>query len=152
MINLTLKRQPSIEQGTYGFIVVNGTIFDTIELPWCNNLPSYSCIPVGTYQCDYGFSDHLKRYTYWIKNVPGRTDTEIHNGNYAGDIRLKDANGNQLYQSNVQGCILIGLGKTKFRNEFGNMQNVVDNSVSALAEFEKMLNNESFLLTIVNDF
>ena len=57
MIEATLTRIPQRTQ-TLGKLIVrrnNAVIFDcdTIELPWLNNQPQISCIPIGTYNVVY---------------------------------------------------------------------------------------------------
>jgi cytolysin (calcineurin-like family phosphatase) len=150
MQTLTLSRGPSTDQGTPGTILLNGTQFKTLELKWDNNIPDFSCIPVGAYDAIYGFSDHLNRYTYFLTGTGSRTTVEIHQGNWAGNTRILDAGGKQLYTSDVLGCILIGKSAGALVNKFGNTQTAVLGSVIALNEFESMLNNESFVLRIVN--
>jgi hypothetical protein len=150
MQTLTLSRGPSTDQGTPGTILFNGVTFYTTELKWDNNLSDFSCIPVGAYNCVYGYSEHLDRYTFWLEGTGSRTSVELHNANFSGDTRILDAGGKQMWQSDLLGCIAIGKSFGQLLNKFGNMQNAVIGSEVALNEFESMLNNESFVLRIVN--
>ena len=72
----------------------NGTVFcegeklcHTIELPWENNKPCFSCIPEGVYELK-------KRYTLYrgehllVSGVPGRKLILIHPANNAGQQLL----------------------------------------------------------------
>lgn len=63
----------------------------TLELPWQDNHPSLSCIPVGTYHCIPHNSP--KHPNVWeVTGVPGRSEILIHQGN-----ALRD----------TEGCILV---------------------------------------------
>ncbi len=54
----------------------------TIELPWFNNEPKRSCVPVGTYRLLLRFS--LKHKTHLVlKDVPGRELILLHPANNA---------------------------------------------------------------------
>ena len=77
-----------------------GTIFDgdervceTLELPWRGNKRGVSCIPEGSYECKLAPSPSRGYEVYWLQDVPGRKDVQIHIGNFPKDIR---------------GCILVG--------------------------------------------
>jgi len=101
MFKLKLIRTSSSDQGTKGLLLINGEFFCyTLELPWDNNIPNYSCIPPGVYK----LQRHMfrgRRRCYHLLNVPNRNWVLIHNGNLAGDTR-------KGYKSNVEGCILVG--------------------------------------------
>lgn len=64
----------------------------TLELPDNNNQPNISCIPAGEYQA---FKRNSPKNGLCIEllNVPGRSNIQIHAGNYTRQI---------------QGCILPG--------------------------------------------
>ncbi len=54
----------------------------TIELPWLNNEPQRSCVPVGTYRLLLRYS--LKHKTHlMLKDVPGRQLILVHPANDA---------------------------------------------------------------------
>ena len=73
-------------------------LVETLELPWRDNQRGISCVPEGTYECKLAFSPSRKCYVYWLQNVPGRQDVQIHIGNFPKDIR---------------GCILVGTKRGK---------------------------------------
>ncbi|WP_400261415.1 DUF5675 family protein [Sphingobacterium sp. SG20118] len=79
------------EQGTNGTITFQGEVIcHTIELPWLNNLPRLSCIPVGAYKLE------KRKYTkhgeqIGIPAVLGREAILIHAANDA--------------QQQLRGCI-----------------------------------------------
>ncbi len=73
----------------YGF----NQIFYTLELPWKDNQRRISCIPKGIYTVVKHKSPTFGP-SFWIKDVPGRSEILIHKGNY---------------HSNTLGCILPGL-------------------------------------------
>jgi len=101
MYKLKLIRLSSSEQGTKGLLLINDGFFCyTLELPWDDNKPNYSCIPPGIYKLER----HLfrgRRKCYHLLDVPDRKWVLIHNGNLAGDTR-------KGYKTNVEGCILVG--------------------------------------------
>ncbi len=72
-------------------------ICDCLELPWRDNAHDVSCIPVGTYQVEWLWSEVHGRKLYHITNVPGRGNIEIHIGNSVLD---------------TLGCVLLGLSRT----------------------------------------
>ena len=120
-MQLTIIRT-SFPQGTNGLLFING-VFQcfTIELPWHNNMPQQSCIPLGKYLL-------LKRWTaergyhLLLADVPGRALILIHPANSA--------------TKELQGCIapvsvLVGPGegtgskaatKALFQKVFAAMQ------------------------------
>lgn len=68
-------------------------VFPTLELPWLNNQKRISCIPIGTYQAIKHNSPKFGE-SFWVLNVPDRSEILIHKGNY---------------NYNTLGCILPGL-------------------------------------------
>jgi len=80
--------------GTTGTLLVEGTpLCSTLELPWKNNTPDISCIPEGTYEVKLLPSARWGRPMPHVQNVPGRSEIEIHVGNFVQD---------------TDGCILLG--------------------------------------------
>jgi Family of unknown function (DUF5675) len=68
----------------------------TLELPRGSGLPG-SCIPAGTYKVGIYPSPHFKRMMPLIEGIPGRSEIEIHWGNFP---------------RNTEGCILVGTVRT----------------------------------------
>lgn len=99
----------------------------TLELPWLGNKHSVSCIPAGTYLCVLKFSPIHGKKVYWITNVPGRDDVEIHWGNFVRDTK---------------GCVLLGMHRET---------DSIDNSVVAFNAFMTYMDGaESFTLQIID--
>jgi hypothetical protein len=89
-----LVREPSTSDGTLGeiFSPDGSHLCYTMELPWENNEPEKSCIPLGTYICvPHNSFDHPG--TWELLDVPGRSEILIHTGNTDDDSL---------------GCILVG--------------------------------------------
>jgi hypothetical protein len=126
-----LKRNDYQLKQVLGTLTYGDFSCKTLERPWKNNQPNVSCIPTGTYQVEWTFSPKFARYTYEIKNVPGRTGIRIHTGNY-------------FYQ--IQGCILPGTSYSDIDKD-----GAVDiiNSKITLAKFESLMNKQSFTLQII---
>lgn len=57
-----------------------------LELPWKDNQPNVSCIPLGTYSLHPG--TFKNRYPdYEVEGVPGRFAIEIHRANWPKEIK-----------------------------------------------------------------
>jgi hypothetical protein len=124
-----LIRQPSETAGTLGEMLnPDGShLCFSCELPWRDNKPNESCIPMGTYTCvPHNSGAHPN--TWELQNVPGREDILIHNGNAA--------------EVDSKGCILVG-------NEFGTINGfpAVLNSVATLNMLRSVLPS-SFSLVV----
>ena len=104
---VTLKRRPSTEQGTLGewTIYELALAWTSLELPWHDNEPRFSCIPAGRYYCELQpatkWSPRDDGRIYHILNVPGRTAIEIHAATWAGDVR-------RGWHSDLLGCVALG--------------------------------------------
>lgn len=64
----------------------------SLELPWLDNKKRISCIPEGVYKAHKHNSPKFGE-SFWLQDVPNRSEVLIHKGNYHTDIL---------------GCILIG--------------------------------------------
>lgn len=68
----------------------------TLELPWKDNKTDISCIPDGSYWVDKYLSPTKGRgIVFQFSNVKGRSNVQIHVGNFNRDIL---------------GCVLVGQG------------------------------------------
>ena len=79
---------------TVGILTVEDTNFRcfTLELADLNNAPNVSCIPAGTYEY-FKRNSPSNGNVLELKNVVGRSNVQIHKGNFTSDIL---------------GCILVG--------------------------------------------
>lgn len=130
MKTVTIKRNKSELKQTTGKLTFDGFTCYTLEKPDLNNKPNISSIPKGEYICKYTFSPKFLKYTYEIKNVPGRSGIRIHSGNYFFDI---------------QGCILLGTGYSDM-NKDGTKD--IINSKLTIKKFEDLLGKKDFKLII----
>jgi hypothetical protein len=90
---VTIHREYSDANCTSGYLAVNGTIKAyTLEKPWRGNAPLISAIPGGRYSAILRY-DHSDQWRIELKDVPDRTNVQIHTGNVP---------------DNSEGCILIG--------------------------------------------
>lgn len=64
----------------------------TLERPWLSNMRGRSCIPEGRYIAKRHLSPKFG-WTFWLQDVPGRSEILFHKGNLADD---------------THGCILVG--------------------------------------------
>jgi hypothetical protein len=102
-------------------------VCETLELPWCDNQRGISCIPEGIYECKRALSPSRGYPVYWLQDVPGRQDVQIHIGNFPKDIR---------------GCILVGTKRGKDR---------VLASRIAFDDFMARMEGKPFTLTIYKE-
>ena len=58
-----IERYESGDMGTFGALFAEGFTCYTGELPWRDNKPEISCIPVGLYKVIWAMSPRLKRKT-----------------------------------------------------------------------------------------
>ena len=103
----------------------------SLELPDRDNQPKISCIPEGTYQCKYTFSNHFQKFFYEVLNVSGRAGIRIHPANFA--------------QKQLLGCIALGKSHTDMDKD-GSID--ITDSRKTVAEFEKIMKHEPFKLII----
>jgi Family of unknown function (DUF5675) len=100
----------------FGSLFVSHSEFVTLELPWRDNAPDDSCVPVGDYDLiPYESATHGLVYrldnpslnVYGTGVVPegGRFAIEMHSGNWAADSL---------------GCILVGLSDGTLLNPATN--------------------------------
>ena len=79
-----------------GYIIdnFNHAIYDfhTLELPWKDNEPQISCIPIGDYKVVKRWSNKYK-FHFHIQDVENRSFILIHAGNF---------------HTHTKGCILVG--------------------------------------------
>jgi len=100
---LELYRVPSKDLGTFGVLLQEYPICNTLERPWRDNLKGVSSIPAGLYICNRVAATNKIPYEHFLlSGVPGRDGIAIHKGNTIEDI---------------EGCILVGVS-------FGNIAGV----------------------------
>ena len=101
---IKIKRISNTEYGTFGVLLKNDVpLMVTLERLPMHNQTNISCIPTGCYECEKITSEkHGKCIA--VKNVPDRTNIQIHAGN-----QLKE----------TEGCILVGLSYGNVFNTYG---------------------------------
>jgi len=140
MKSVAIFRNPSTDEGTFGRLITSDFGFNcfSLELPWRDNKPNISCIPVGIYLCKMVLSG-MYGYVYTVVNVKGRSYIRIHWGNLAGDEQKK-------YRSHSEGCILLG-------DRVGRLydQKAVLLSKITVFKFMDYMNREPFKLHIIGE-
>lgn len=136
MRRATLTRDPSTDEGTFGTLQLDGQTLHSIELPWRDNKPRESCIPVGLYRCEIVQSPKFGR-VYGLRDVPGRSNILIHAANWAGDT-------SKGYRSDLLGCIAPCMVFGQLNGQMAGLQSRV-----ALAELMAWAGGELFELEIV---
>lgn len=137
MPTVTLQREKSKDEGTFGVVSVEAGAFTCVsgELPWRDNAIGISCIPAGTYPCTYRNSPS-HGMCYHVENVLGRTDVEIHSANFVGAL-------DKGYKCQLLGCIALGLSISPLDGQMA-----VRTSRDAVAAFENYLGKQTFTLII----
>ncbi len=144
-MQLTIHRGPSRDYGTFGTAELDdGTVFDSLELPWRDNLIGKSCILIGTYTAILVDSPHFGYQVYQLQSTPGRSYVEIHPANWAGNVDMG------LY-SDLLGCIALGHGYGVLQppEDTFNPQMAVLNSRAAFKEFMTKCNGKAITVKIL---
>ena len=128
MERLTVVREASHDEGTFGIASFSDKVWHSLELPWRGNQHEISCIPAGLYTAILFYSTTLQRSVYLLQNVLGRTGVEIHPANWAGDVNLG-------WHSDLLGCLTLGHGIGELTPPNGPPQLAVLSSTSAIMEF-----------------
>ena len=137
MKTITLTRTTNTSAGVLGKLSVLN--LHTIELNWRENKRKVSCIPTGTYVCEFkaspkfGMCDH-------VLNVPDRSAILIHAANFAGLVSLGQ-------RADLEGCIAFG---TSTGELYG--QPAVLNSKAAIREFVRFMKKEKFTLEVIDAY
>lgn len=136
MRKVKVRRTEMSDEGTFGLWKSDsGFSCYTMELPDRGNAPGKSCIPAGVYSCEWRISPKHGP-CYYILNVPGRTNVEIHSANWAGD------------ESKGLKCQLLGcLAPGRAIGELAG-QKAVLSSRDALRALESDLEGSAFELVI----
>lgn len=142
MLQLTLAREKTSDLGTFGFIRVGDARFLTGELPWRGNKPGLSCTKAGVYILDRRNSAHFHMPLYHLQDRDGRTNEEIHPGNWCGDVQ-------KGYASDVKGCILLGFSIGDVLRPDKVFQLGVAQSKHAVERFMELTKEQPIELTIV---
>ena len=91
-----IERFAYTPMGTFGRLYYKEFSSYCVELPWKDNHPFISCIPIGLYPMKFG-RFYKKDYPCWeINQVPNRSLIKIHIGNTMGDIEGCIAPGTEL--------------------------------------------------------
>jgi hypothetical protein len=116
-----------IDNATVGSLTIGGSeIARTLELPFKDNLENVSRVQAGTYD---GFirTDGTKGWRIELKNVPNRTNVQLHVGNYTKD---------------TEGCVLLGLDVSTANTSTGTTCAVVK-SKEAFSALQAAMQNAS---------
>ena len=125
-----LIRNFPTKRGVFGLFIIpsHGKNWYSLENPDFGNAVNISCIPVGDYVCKWTESKKLKKFTYEILNVPGRTGIRFHPFNMIEETK---------------GC--IGLGK---RIQHSGKETKILDSRMAISEFENLMEQKLIKLKI----
>jgi Family of unknown function (DUF5675) len=109
-MDLTLIRQPEGDGAIAGDLFVGETALMTLELPWRNNLPDASCVPLGKYDL-IPYNSPAHGPTWCLENTELKvmgcdilSTDQIARG-YRSMVELHAAN----WSTQLLGCIALGL-------------------------------------------
>lgn len=145
-MNLLLVRDQFNDQGTCGVLTGMAFTFPTIELPWRDlngdgiGDAQKSCITPGVYECVWHTSPS-KGECYHVTGVTGRSNILIHSANFAGDV-------DKGWESQLLGCIALGLNAGVMPNKAGRAQQAVLQSKAAMKQFHEAMAKQPFSLEI----
>lgn len=128
-----LTRERFTDEGVFGTLTAGPLQLCTLELPWRDSDgdgigdPQKSCITPGTYELEW-YNSPSKGWCYLVKNVKQRSNILIHSANFAGDV-------DKGWQSQLLGCIALGLNEGVMPNDKGRAQHVVTSSKAACQKF-----------------
>jgi hypothetical protein len=137
-MRVQLRRVVKSDAGTFGVVSVGTFQSYSGECPWRDNAPGLSCIPPGLYKAAWAPSPRLKRNTYRVLEVPGRSGVLIHSANYMGDST-------RGLRCQLLGCIALG-------EKRGSMdgQPALLLSHPAVSRFERYLDGQPFELEVLD--
>jgi hypothetical protein len=117
--------------GSFILLDNNNPIFSgyTLELPWKNNEKRVSCIPVGEYLA-IRHKSPKHGWSFWLQDVPERSEILVHKGNYYTDIL---------------GCLLIGKAVIDINGD-GLLD--VTNSKNAVEKLMEMVEEDQLTIFI----
>lgn len=132
-----LMRLFNWDTGSEGVIFFKRKQLLTLELPWRNNEPMYSCIPVGLYRAKW-WKSPSKGWCYRIYGVLHRDFILIHSASFAGDRK-------KGMRSDLRGCIALGRKRGSYKGQRG-----IFISRPAIREFNETMNKQDFILEVRN--
>lgn len=140
MRTVTIHPMEASPHGTLSRILLdNQPLCYSIELPWLQNTPTYSCIPAGEYRCIWHRSPKYG-WVYLVTDVPDRSWILIHPGNFAGDRR-------QGFKTHSYGCILLGRTYGRLKTKKGMQRSVLVSRPTVRRFFDEM-GQEDFTLCV----
>ena len=133
-MNALLERQDQSDQGTFGRFIAGPLSFYSGELPWRDNAANVSCLPLGTYECVWTFSDRFRRFMYLLLGTEPRAGIRKHSANLMGSPPFK---------AQLNGCIALG-------EKLGwiDGQKALLLSAPAVRRFEEYMGGKPFTLEI----
>lgn len=84
-------------------------------------------------------------FVYELQNTDNRIAVQIHSGNFFGDTK-------KGFDSDIEGCLLLGEYHGKLKNKKGIEQEAILNSKPAMDKFMALMGGEDFELEIIEKF
>lgn len=141
---VTLQRQVTGDEGTFGTLAAGALKLATAELPWRDlngdgrDDAVRSCIRPGRYSVRFVHSPRFGRKLFRLDDAQtGRVGILIHVGNWAGDR-------DKGLKCNVEGCILLGLSRGIVSGQMGVLQSAV-----AVSRFHDEMGEGDFVLDVL---
>lgn len=119
-MEIVLERFSYSPMGTFSTLWLPENILYTVERPWLDNTPRWSCIPEGEYVCKPRRYNRGGYDAIHVTNVPNRSYILMHKGNTMHDL---------------EGCIAVGTNLGSINGVWG-----VENSSRAFSQLMEWAN------------
>lgn len=133
------------DMGNIGLMPVFDENLKVIGFFTTGQLPDRTNPPAGNYLVDWiASTPKHPNGVFMLRDVPGHTSEEMHNGNYFGAV-------DKGFKSDIEGCTLVAdqVGIMTLEDGTTN-QVVVLNSMVGMAKFNELMNKETFGLEIID--
>jgi len=138
-----LIRLETFDEGIISAVIIDDEWFCvSLERPWLNNIPNFSCIPTGLYKCERvksnlvsRLTNHIWDETFEVMDVGGRTYIRFHSG---------------CFPYNSKGCILVGSHAGKLRIADINKRAILNSGRTFHRFMARLKLIDSFYLSISN--
>ena len=117
--------------GSFTLLDDNNPVFYgySLELPWKDNERGVSCIPVGEY-LSIRHKSPKHGWSFWLQDVPNRSEILIHKGNFYSDLL---------------GCIALGSSTNDINND--GLLDVV-NSKKTIDRLMEMVESDNLTINV----
>lgn len=136
---LTIFREFQDDKQSSGIFTIrqdNFTLFTSVclERGWFNNEIGKSCLPMGTYNLVYEYSNKFDRYLWEFKNTEPRTECKFHSASFWFDLN---------------GCVSLGAYYDKINTDKYLDLKYSSAMINKMHEILKPFENETLQIEII---